>query len=256
MIGERTAQGYTSVWIATAGNCWVVGLGSRLFEHEVMRATDPSPPTFSDGLRYFVSFRSASTPTPHTLAMQIHQFSYCVIPLRLNLKSLVAVYGAGKHGALELRDVYAGKSLSQPSVGVRHLLHVRSTGSHSGHSRGDGAGTSGSALPQKRRLGDMSGAQTATANEVTPAASDGTEAEPLPSALLDSTLRSASAHSQPPHSQLLLLERLALEVDPVGHTETAPPCHAVPHPILISCLGAGGQSPPHSRGVYGDCVRR
>ena len=166
------------------------------------------------------------------------------------------MYGAGKHGALELRDVYAGKSLSQPSVGVRHLLHVRSTGSHSGHSRGDGAGTSGSALPQKRRLGDMSGAQTATANEVNPAASDGTEAEPLPPALLDSTLRSASAHSQPPHSQLLLLERLALEVDPVGHTETAPPCHAVPHPILISRLGAGGQSPPHSRGVCGDWVRR
>lgn len=124
MIGERTAQGYTSVWIATCGDCWVVGLGSNLFEHEVMRGVDPMPPTFSDALRYFVSFRSGS-----------------------------------RDGALELRDIYAGKSLSQPSVGVRHLLHVQSNCRGSGVQCSDGRATAGfeiPSLPQKRSLGDMS----------------------------------------------------------------------------------------------------
>lgn len=159
----------------------------------------------------------APVPTPQNVNVNLPVIVLCFKisnPLRLILESLAA-YGAGKHGALELRDVYAGKPLSQPSVGVRHLLHVRSTSTHSGRTCGEGAS---SALPQKRRLGDTSGASTTAANVVTLAAGDGTEAEPAPSAL-DSIVRSPSEQTQPPHSQLLLLERLALGVDPVGHTE-------------------------------------
>ena len=113
VIGEMTPQGYTGVWIAVCDNCWAVGLGSRLFEQEVMRAIDPTPPTFSDALRYFVSFHSGSSDR-----------------------------------ALEVRDVYAGKSLSQPSVGVRHVLHVRCMS----------IDAESSSLPQKRSLADMTGA--------------------------------------------------------------------------------------------------
>jgi hypothetical protein len=67
-----------------------VGLGSRLFEREVLRGVDPSPPPPGADLRYAVSFR-------------------CGNPA----------------GWLELRDVFVGKALAQPSADVRHILHVR-----------------------------------------------------------------------------------------------------------------------------------
>lgn len=126
VIGERTAQGYTGVWVATCCDCWVVGLGSRLFEREVMRAVDSSPPTFSDALRYFVSFRSGSS-----------------------------------EGGLEVRDIYAGKSLSLPSAGVRHLLHIRSI---SRSSNEDTKIDDGDTAQQQRSLRDMSGARATGQN--------------------------------------------------------------------------------------------
>ena len=156
MIGETTAQGYTGVWIATCDNCWVVGLGSRLFEQEVMRAIDPTPPTFSDALRYFVSFHS----------------------------------GSGD-GALEVRDVYAGKSLSQPSVGVRHVLHVRCMS----------IDAESSSLPQKRSLADMTGARLP-------------HKQSDPTVLVCSNAAREGAQSQELHqSQLKLLEHAVFEVD-------------------------------------------
>ena len=87
VIGESTAQGYTAVWVATAGGCWVVGLGSRLFEREVMRGADPQP---LPAERFYISFRAGAV-----------------------------------EGSLELRDIHAGKALSQPSPDYRHVLHVR-----------------------------------------------------------------------------------------------------------------------------------
>ena len=53
VIGESTAQGYTAVWVATAGGCWVVGLGSRLFEREVMRGGRTARVTLREGANNF-----------------------------------------------------------------------------------------------------------------------------------------------------------------------------------------------------------
>jgi hypothetical protein len=198
VIGERTAQGYTSVWIATCGACWVVGLGSNLFEHEVMRAVDPMPPTFSDALRYFVSFRSGN-----------------------------------RNGALELRDIYAGKSLSQPSAGVRHLLHVRSICSGSDVRASDGKAIPGaeiSSLPQKRSLEDMSLAGVLTKTETTAPSESASSAtlgkgwlSDRPDALLGST------ESQ---SRLQVVKSLVLQVDPGAQVR----------PIPMDLFGTGADS--------------
>eukprot|EP01046_Picozoa_sp_COSAG06_P005459 COSAG06_NODE_244_length_19215_cov_20.256853_12_plen_1068_part_00 len=184
VIGERTAQGYTGVWVAVASDCWAVGLGSRLFEHEVMRAIDPEPPTFSDQLRYYVSFRSA----------QAEQQGY------------------QQGGRLELRDIYAGKSLSQPSADVRHLLHVRrrsrlpssTTTTTAADAAGDAVAAAPS-LPQKRALaemeaGDHHGGQAGgggEADEPGLVAADGSVAAAVPSS----------------ESDIELLERVVVAVD-------------------------------------------
>jgi hypothetical protein len=207
VIGERTAQGYTGVWVAIASDCWAVGLGSRLFEHEVMRAIDPDPPTFSDQLRYYVSFRSGLNSGLQQADHEQQQ-------------------GYQQGGRLELRDIYAGKSLSQPSADVRHLLHVRRRRSHLPSSTttttaaaGGDAVAAAPSLPQKRALAEMEAGD----HHGGQAGGGGGEADEP--GLVDGSVVSAavpSSESEQQQEQRGALERAVSAVDPGASVRPLP----------------------------------